>query len=77
MVTEHLQQDFKMKTGQLITIIPSFALSELKLDGLIGRHGRLVEEDLRPKHLGWWVALDGEAYLGEIEWFIPLSSIIE
>jgi len=64
-----------MKVGQKITITPSVALEELRLNDLIGRQGTLVEEDLLPKHLGWWVALDGEQYLGETEWFIPLSSI--
>lgn len=64
-----------MKIGQKITIIPSIALQELKLNDLIGRTGVLVEEDLLPKHLGWWVAIDGEEYLGEREWFIPLNSI--
>lgn len=66
-----------MNTGQKITIIPSFALQELRLDDLVGREAILVEEDLLPKHLGWWVALIGEEYLGEREWFIPLSSIVE
>lgn len=66
-----------MNTGQKITIIPSFALQELRLDDLVGREAILVEEDLLPKYLGWWVALIGEEYLGEREWFIPLSSIVE
>ena len=64
-----------MKVGQVITIIPSVALAELRLNDLIGRKGTLVEEDLLPKHLGWWVALEGEQYLGETEWFTPLNSI--
>ena len=66
-----------MKPNQKITIIPSFVLQELRLNDLIGREAVLVEEDLLPKHLGWWVALIGEEYMGEREWFIPLSSISE
>ncbi|PWB10498.1 MULTISPECIES: hypothetical protein [Bacteroidales] len=66
-----------MKQNQEITIIPSIALQELRLNDLIGRKAVLVEEDLLPKHLGWWVSLIGEDYLGEREWFIPLSSISE
>lgn len=66
-----------MKQNQEITIIPSIALQELRLNDLIGRKAVLVEEDLLPKHLGWWVSLIGEEYLGEREWFIPLSSISE
>lgn len=66
-----------MKVDQEITIIPSVDLTELRLDDLVGRKATLVEEDLLPKHLGWWVALvDGE-YLGEREWFIPLNSIFK
>lgn len=66
-----------MKTGDKITIIPSIALEELRLKDLAGQHATLVEEDLLPKHIGWWVSLDEGEYLGEREWFIPLSSIVQ
>lgn len=65
-----------MKAGQKVTIIPSIALDQLRLTDLVGREVRLLEEDLFPKHLGWWVELD-EEYLNEKEWFIPISSISE
>lgn len=65
-----------MKKDQIITIIPSVQLSELKLDALAGRKAVLVEEDLMPKRLGWWVALIGDLYLNEREWFIPFNSIV-
>lgn len=64
-----------MTRNQEITIVASQELDELRLADLVGRKGILVEEDLLPRHLGWWVELKGEAYLGEREWFIPLKSI--
>lgn len=64
-----------MTINQEITIIDSPELSELRLTSLVGRKGILVEEDLLPKRLGWWVSLKGNSYLGEQEWFIPLKSI--
>ena len=65
-----------MKPNDYITIIPSAALEALKLNELIGRKATLVEEGLTPRHLGWWVRLEGEPYLGEQEWFIPIMSIV-
>lgn len=65
-----------MKANNEITIIPSSELTAMRLDELVGRKAILVEEDLQPKHYGWWVSLIGPEYLGEREWFIPLASIV-
>jgi len=61
-----------------IVIIPSFALSEMKLDGLVGRKANVVE--ILKSHdgsiRGCWASLIGEPYLEQKEWFIPYSSFI-
>lgn len=48
----------------------------MRLSDLAGRKAVLVEEDLQPRHYGWWVSLIGPGYQGEREWFIPLASIV-
>lgn len=58
-----------------VTIIASAELSELRLDGLEGRRG-LVVEDLssgRKRNRGALVLLE-EAYMDEFLWFIPESA---
>ena len=61
-----------------IVIIPSFALSEMKLDGLVGRKANVVE--ILKSHdgsiRGCWASLIGEPYLEQKEWFIPYSSFL-
>ena len=69
-----------MKHGQRICIAPSIALTELKLDNLVGRYAVIINEvktSSNDKVKGCWVALEGLPYEGEQEWYIPFSSIIE
>lgn len=65
-----------MKEGQKIYIIHSVALSEMHLDGLVGRHANIIEILKHPDGSirGCWACLDGEPYDGEQEWYIPFSS---
>lgn len=63
----------------IITIIASEELTEMKLDDLIGRKGRVVEV-LYSRHnrlavRGMIIELTGEPYLNEQEWYIPIKSI--
>lgn len=61
-----------------VTILPSVALSEMRLEELAGRQGNIVESKYDPATgaiLGAWVKLDGEPYLQEQEWYIPISSL--
>lgn len=64
-----------MKIGDKIRILPSFALSELKLEALIGLTATIVEVNGNfDCFRGCWVTLPGK-YLGEREWYIPYNSI--
>lgn len=64
-----------MKPGDKIHILPSFALSELKLEALIGLTATIVEVNGAFDGVkGCWVMLSGK-YLGEREWYIPYNSI--
>lgn len=64
------------KENLYVMILPSSALSELKLEGLANHRGHVVEDltasSRRVK--GYLVMLD-EAYLGENLWFIPEISV--
>jgi hypothetical protein len=68
-----------MESGKLITIIPSVALLEMKLEHLAGRTATVIEV----KHAdnksirGCWVSLTGDPFRGDQEWYIPYSSISE
>ena len=65
-----------MKKNAYVTIIASPELSEMRLDGLVGRRG-LVVEDLpqnRKKNQGGLVLLE-EIYMDEFLWFIPEESV--
>ena len=68
-----------MQYGQKITIIPSVALSEMKLQELAGKEATVIEVVERPDGTirGCWVELNGFRYEGEQEWFIPFSSFVE
>ena len=68
-----------MKATELVTIVPSTTLHEVKLDDLIGRQGKIVELIYGKDGTigGAWVLLSGEPYLGESEWFIPINSLIQ
>ncbi|MFT0409970.1 hypothetical protein [Bacteroides thetaiotaomicron] len=64
-----------MKPGDKIRILPSFALSELKLEALVGLTATIVEVNGNfDGFRGCWVMLPGK-YLGEREWYIPYNSI--
>lgn len=64
-----------MKPGNSILIIPSIALSEMRLDDLVGVQATIVEMRTKGDNIiGCWVAIRHK-YLGETEWFIPYSSI--
>lgn len=70
-----LKQDIKMKPGKTILIIPSIALSEMRLDDLVGRSATIVEVCMKNDIIrGCWVDIHS-AYLGETEWYIPYNSI--
>lgn len=61
-----------------VTIISSDELSEMKLEDLAGRRGNIVEpiyDKTTGVIRGAWVELDGEPYLQEQEWFIPITSL--
>lgn len=64
-----------MKPGDSILILPSFALSDLQLDALVG-HNAIVTKVIGAFNnvKGCWVKLPGK-YLGEREWYIPYNSI--
>lgn len=61
-----------------VTIISSDELSEMKLEDLAGRRGNIVEpiyDKTTGVIRGAWVEFDGEPYLQEQEWFIPITSL--
>lgn len=66
-----------MEINARVQIRPSFELIELKLMPLSMRIGRIVEIETNAsgEEIGAWVELDGESYLGEQEWFIPITSL--
>lgn len=68
-----------MKNGQRIHIIPSVALTEMRLEGLIGRSAKVSEILERPDGSikGCWAVLEGSPYEGEQEWYLPFSSFVE
>ncbi len=64
-----------MKPGDKILILPSIALTNLKLDVLAGLTATIVEINGSCNHIkGCWVKLP-VAYLGEYEWYIPYNSM--
>lgn len=66
-----------MKVGDRITITPSEGLIEMHLMALAFRHGFVVEICHNQIGIyGAWVELEGGPYLGEIEWFIPVTSML-
>lgn len=64
----------------IVTIAASEELSEMKLNDLIGRKGKVAEvlycKDGRTVR-GAWVELLGKPYLNEQEWYIPNKSIVK
>ena len=66
-----------MVKNTYVTIVASAELSELRLDGLAGQRG-LVVEDLssgRRKNRGALVLLE-EAYMDDFLWFIPENAMV-
>ena len=66
-----------MKVDDNVTIVSSDELRRLRLIALIGRVGTISEIVKTNSGIirGYWVALSGELYNGEREWFIPKNSI--
>ncbi len=66
-----------MRLGDQISIVPSDELIEMRLMALAFRKGKIVEIRRNGEGLifGAWVELEGQPYLDEQEWFIPLESI--
>lgn len=72
-----------MKIGDVITIVPSLQLTEMKLDKLVGHKARIIENLTQPsrKNPGCWVELIGlsGAIGGELGnetiWFLPINSL--
>ena len=64
--------------GSKIVIIPSEELSELRLNGLLGEQG-FVLEDLtdETRTVKGYMILIPEMYKDEYVWFIPQKSIYE
>lgn len=61
-----------------VTIISSPELSEMKLEDLAGRQGEIAEpvcDKTTGIIRGAWIKLNGEPYLQEQEWFIPITSL--
>lgn len=67
-----------MTKNTYVKIIASPELSRMKLGGLAGRRGLVVEdlsgEDRKNKGKGGLVLLE-EAYMDEFVWFIPEKSV--
>ncbi|MBF0648594.1 hypothetical protein IR083_07165 [Dysgonomonas sp. GY75] len=65
-----------IKQGAEITIVPSGRLEEMKLSGLAGIRGIIIEDLCYNgrKNKGCMVCLD-TPYMGEYTWFIPVESI--
>lgn len=64
--------------GSQITVIPSPELTEIRLDGLLGEVGIVLEDltDEMRKCKGYMV-LFPELYKNEYVWFVPQSSAYE
>lgn len=64
-----------MKPGDKIIVLPSYALTEMRLESLAGLTATIVEvNEISGNIRGCWVNLPGK-YLGEQEWYIPYNSI--
>ena len=65
-----------MELGNTILILPSEELARMQLMELAFRNGEIVEiRGNRNGIFGAWVKLEGDPYLDEEEWFIPVESI--
>lgn len=68
-----------IETGKDVSILASKELKAMKLSGIAGRTGVIAEDLTDPlrKNRGYMIRLSGTPYLGEYEWFIPMSSVHE
>lgn len=57
--------------GETIRIVGSDELDNLKLSGLAGRLGVVVEVHEK----GVWARLLGTSFMEEKEWFVPMTAI--
>jgi hypothetical protein len=59
-----------------VRIVPSETLIEMRLIGLVGRGGRVVEQIITrgDKLHGYMICLD-ETFMGECLWFVPANAI--
>lgn len=60
-----------MKEGDKVTILPGMSLYDMGISKLSCRTGVVTSVCNK----GCWVELDGSAYKGHSEWFIPNSSL--
>ena len=64
-----------MKQGDIILILPSQSLTNLRLEALAGLKATVMEVNGTFGHIkGCWVRLP-VTYLGEREWYIPYNSL--
>ena len=58
-------------------IVLSDDLAAMRLFGLVGRRGRVVEQifSLGEKLLGYMICLD-EPFMGECLWFVPANAVL-
>lgn len=59
-----------------IIVVASPQLSGMKLEGMEGKRGRVIEDLTSPKrrNKGYMVHFP-KSYLGEKDWFIPVESV--
>lgn len=65
------------KEGEIVSIVKSYELEEMKLVNLIGEKGIITSSCMNNSkdNRGYWVRLLGANYMGDTEWFIPYTSI--
>lgn len=64
-----------VKQGEIIRIVKSIALAELRLVPLVGLRGLVTECLYDRKEPGAMVKLLDGKYMGATNWFIPLASL--
>lgn len=60
--------------GEIVRIVASDALSDMRLDGLVGQKGRVTHVLPVRRNAGCMVHFK-DRFLGERNWFIPIASI--
>lgn len=64
-----------MQPGDTILILPSYALTMMRLEDLVGREATVVKVVYhQDRILGCWAQFSSR-YLEESEWFVPYNSI--